>query len=495
MKFGLEQHTIDKLITVFEQYPKLDKAIVFGSRAKGNYKEGSDIDIAIKGRDLNFDDTLHLLRKLDEQELPYEIDLINYHSIKEPDLKEHIDRVGIELYSRWKDYTLGKVSNKITDGAHLSPKEFINGKIMFSVKDMINSGFDYSKPKTISQEDFNLLEKQGCKPEIDDILIAKDGSVLKHIFRVVNEPDYVLLSSIAIVKPKKEIIDPTFLVYTLKSPKISDTILTNFVSGSGVPRIVLKDFKKIDISVPPLPEQTAIASILSSLDDKIDLLQRQNKTLEQLAETIFRQWFVEEAEEQSNKKMILGDLIESVSITYKFKSGEAIFLNTSDIYLGEVLIDNYSSAKDLPGQAKKSIQKDDILFSEIRPANGRWAYIDFEAEDYVVSTKLMVLRSKGKINQAFIYFYLTHPTTVEWLAVLAESRSGTFPQITFDQLADLKINIPSEKRLIEIEEWCKMTLFKIKQNSKQIRTLTQTRDTLLPKLMSGELRVRMSEQD
>ena len=109
--FGLSDIVVDKIQYIFAENARVEKAIVFGSRAKGNYKEGSDIDIAIKGQDLNFDDTLSLLRKLDELELPYEIDLINYETIKESDLKDHIDRVGIELYSRWKEFKLGDIAD------------------------------------------------------------------------------------------------------------------------------------------------------------------------------------------------------------------------------------------------------------------------------------------------------------------------------------------------------------------------------------------------
>lgn len=246
----------------------------------------------------------------------------------------------------------------------------------------------------------------------------------------------------------------------------------------------------LELSIPPLPDQIQIASILSCLDDKIDLLHRQNKTLEQLAETIFRQWFVEEAEEQSEEKFSLGDLIDSVSITHKFPANKIVFLNTSDIYLGDVLIHEPIDVKTLPGQAKKSIQKKDILFSEIRPANGRYAFINFNADNYVVSTKLMVLRSKNVLSQPFIYFYLTNSQTVEWLQVLAESRSGTFPQITFDQLRDLKINIPNDSILKSTINWCETAIEKIYSNTKLIRTLTQLRDILLPKLMNGELKVK-----
>ena len=140
----------------------------------------------------------------------------------------------------------------------------------------------------------------------------------------------------------------------------------------------------------------------------------------------------------------LGDFAESVSITHDFKKNTVIFLNTSDIYLGDFLHSIYGNVDGLPGQAKKTIKQFDILFSEIRPANGRWAFVEKEeTDDYVVSTKLMVIRTKSaRLHPKYLYYFLTAPETVSWLQVLAESRSGTFPQITFDQVAGLDLPLP-----------------------------------------------------
>ncbi len=91
----------------------------------------------------------------------------------------------------------------------------------------------------------------------------------------------------------------------------------------------------------------------------------------------------------------LGDFADSISDTHKMEKEQLIFLNTSDILHGKILHRNYTVVRDWPGQAKKAIRKDDILFSEIRPANGRWAYVDEDADDFVVSTKLMVIRARS----------------------------------------------------------------------------------------------------
>jgi type I restriction enzyme S subunit len=244
--------------------------------------------------------------------------------------------------------------------------------------------------------------------------------------------------------------------------------------------------------LPPLPEQQAIAEVLSSLDDKIDLLHRNNKTLEEVMNTFMRQWFLAEAEGEYKTTLKIGDCLKSVSTTHKFPSTEVVFLNTSDILLGRVLVHTTTPVKTLPGQAKKAIEKGDILFSEIRPANGRWAFVDFESTNYVVSTKLMVLRGTGKVSTELLYFYLTHKQTVDYLQMLAESRSGTFPQITYDQLSDLEIHLPNEESLIMASTIAKDTLQQLSRNNKQIVTLQNLRDTLLPKLMSGQVSVNIN---
>lgn len=139
----------------------------------------------------------------------------------------------------------------------------------------------------------------------------------------------------------------------------------------------------------------------------------------------------------------IGELASSISDTHKFGKEQLIFLNTSDILHGKILHRTYSAVKDLPGQAKKSIRRDDILFSEIRPANGRWAYVEEVADDFVVSTKLMVIRAKqDRLFPKFLYQFLTSSQITKWLQHLAESRSGTFPQITFEQVATLELPLP-----------------------------------------------------
>ena len=147
-----------------------------------------------------------------------------------------------------------------------------------------------------------------------------------------------------------------------------------------------------------------------------------------------------------NKFKTLGELIDSISITHNFKKEKLIFLNTSDVLEGKILVDSYMSVSKMKGQAKKTIQNGDILYSEIRPKNKRYAYIKdlSNPEDYVVSTKLMVLRNKSEeLNTDYLYLYLTNQATIDYLQSRAENRIGSFPQITFEIIKVLKIWLPN----------------------------------------------------
>ena len=179
------------------------------------------------------------------------------------------------------------------------------------------------------------------------------------------------------------------------------------------------------------------------------------------------------------KEYKLGALIKSISKTYKFSNEKVCFLNTSDTLEGKVINHNYFEPNDLPGQAKKSIELNDILYSEIRPANKRYAFIDFNVEKYVVSTKLMVLRINNieVITPKYLYYFLTSDEIVQLLQMLAESRSGTFPQIRFEEISLLDIKLPPINIQNSIVELISSLDDKIELNNKinqELETLAQT---------------------
>ena len=124
---------------------------------------------------------------------------------------------------------------------------------------------------------------------------------------------------------------------------------------------------------------------------------------------------------------------------------KAIFINTGDVDKGEFLHNNFTAVEHMPGQARKAIANKDILYSEIRPGNKRYCYVDVKnPEDYVVSTKFMVLETIAEVSSEYLYLVLTSNNCEREFKLIAESRSGTFPQITFDSIGYYPITFPSD---------------------------------------------------
>ncbi|PQJ72761.1 restriction endonuclease subunit S [Polaribacter butkevichii] len=213
------------------------------------------------------------------------------------------------------------------------------------------------------------------------------------------------------------------------------------------------------LPIPSLEKQQQIVAEYNTVAKRIKLNEQLNQKLEETAQALYKHWFVDfefpnvdgKPYKSSGGEMVyneeldkdipvgwsverLGEIIESHSKKHDFKKEELIFFNTSDILEGDFLHNNYMKVEEMPGQAKKTISKNDILYSEIRPANKRYALVRIDSEDYVVSTKLMVLRLlTDKFNSERIYHYLIYPETIKELHQAAEGRSGTFPQITFEE--------------------------------------------------------------
>ena len=155
------------------------------------------------------------------------------------------------------------------------------------------------------------------------------------------------------------------------------------------------------------------------------------------------------------KECTIGDLCNTISDTYKGNDELAVLVNTSDVLEGKVLNHTAVENKNLKGQFKKTFRKNDILYSEIRPANKRFAFIDFDdTSNYIASTKLMVLRHNEKVMPEFLFALLKSNYVIAELQQLAETRSGTFPQITFSsELAPIRVNLPdkdTQKQIVSV---------------------------------------------
>ena len=196
------------------------------------------------------------------------------------------------MKSEWKTSTIGAACSLVTDGSHSSPKSVESGEYMVSVKDFTEYGFDFTSCRRISSDDYETLKRNGCVPEQGDILIGKDGARYFEDIIIYRQPERpALLSSIAILRCNKEEIQPEFLYYTLRTPGFKQDVRDNYGSGSAIPRIILKDFKRMPISYPSLEVQKQITAVLSILDQRIQANTKINDNLQQQAELLYHERF------------------------------------------------------------------------------------------------------------------------------------------------------------------------------------------------------------
>lgn len=177
----------------------------------------------------------------------------------------------------WKIVSLGDICTRITDGAHHSPQSVDEGYSMASVKDMESWGIKESSCRKIKLEDYEHLVRNDCKPLVGDVLIAKDGSYLKHVFPIYEDNPYVILSSIAILRPNEK-TTPEFLTFYLLDPSIKKK-LAGFVSGVAIQRIILKDFRKFSIKLPTKELIDNFTFYVRPNLLQIQLLRKQNEML------------------------------------------------------------------------------------------------------------------------------------------------------------------------------------------------------------------------
>jgi type I restriction enzyme, S subunit len=320
--------------------------------------------------------------------------------------------------------------------------------------------------------------------------LSKEGDTLGYGAKIPRSKGKVYLHNqrIGLVEILNNGIDKDYLHWLLRTPEYQGFVL-GAATGTSVRHTSPTTIRQYTFLIPPLPEQKAIAAVLSSLDDKIDLLHRQNQTLETMAETLFRQWFIEEAKEDW-KEVTIGDFVElnraSIDKNYSYKT--IYYLDTGSLTNG--IIESFQSlnSDEAPSRAKRLVQHNDVLISTVRPDQKHYGIIKNPIENLVVSTGFCVLTCT-KIDPHFIYLLLTNGEMTDYLHSIAEGSTSTYPSLKPSDIGAIVFSLPPTDRLKEFSIIANTSWKKIERNHIQIRTLEKLRDTLLPKLMSGEVRV------
>jgi len=316
----------------------------------------------------------------------------------------------------------------------------------------------------------------------ETIIVGRVGAYCGSVY-YENNPIWISDNALS-AKPKND-NDTKFLYYFLKHAS-----LNQHAGGSSHPLVTQTLLNSLEYSFCTNPtEQKAIAEVLSSLDDKIDLLHHQNKTLEELAQTLFKQWFIEEAKDEW-EEVTLGDFVKTNVATIKKDSSLKTiqYLDTSSLTEGKIDSFQQLDLSEAPSRAKRIVKHNDVLISTVRPNQKHYGIIKNPTEDMIVSTGYCVV-SCEKLNPHFIYILLTTDDMTEYLHSIAEGSTSTYPSLKPSDIEAVEFLLPPEDKLKKFSDYADNAWDKIDNNHIQIKTLENMRDTLLPKLMRGEVRV------
>ena len=383
--------------------------------------------------------------------------------------------------TEWETYRLGDVIEKIIDNrgksAPISEDKF---QPIIEINSLGGRTPDYTVVrKWVSEKTYSTWFRSG-HPVVGDILIPTVGTI--GIVSMMNENRGCIAQNVIALRVKSDVCC-LFIYYYLKSDRVRQQLL-NLNIGGVQPSIKVPHLLNLEIFLPPLEEQRRIAGILGAIDDKIENNRRINTNLELQAQTLFDKWC-----ESCLKNITIKELADNILDYTPNANSEVVLLNSSDVTQGVFAKLPLVSNVNLKGQFKKRFQKGDILYSEIRPRNKHYAYCYFDSDRYIASTRLIVLRGKKEkiVSNTLLYQYLISQNVFEEFTLKTETRSGTFPQGNYQDLSSIVVPYSDNQR--EIAGVLDSIYKIIWHNNTEIETLATLRDTLLPKLMNGEIKL------
>ena len=353
-----------------------------------------------------------------------------------------------------------------------------------------------SKQRSNKQGVYPYYGAQGIIDYVDDfifdgkfLLIAEDGENLKSrkqkIAQLANGKFWVNNHAHIIQTNEKCILEYLYYMFNILD-------ISGYITGSAQPKLSQSNLNAISINLPSIEAQKKIVSILSILDDKIALNQQINNNLEQQAQAIFKSWLSENSGNYNFIPLYEIALINPDTYSIKENWKHISYLDTSSITNGvisEIQTINPQIDK-LPSRAKRKVKNRDIVYSTVRPNQRHFGIITNPSSDMLVSTGFAVIRSMCEnVSNELIYLHITNNDFIEKMQQLAEQSTSTFPSIKPSDLGCCLIPCPNNESGIRLNEHLKSVYNIISCNNEQNNELAKLRDTLLPKLMNGEIDV------
>lgn len=409
--------------------------------------------------------------------------------------------------SEWQDIVIEELCSEITDCVNKTAPsvDYVTPYKMIRTTNIKQGRINLDEVRYVTEETYKTWIRRGA-PQLEDIILTREAPVGE--VGMIRTSEKVFLGQRTMMyRADRTKADPYFLYYAFQTEAVQEQIHSAGM-GSVVEHVRVPDAKKFKINTPPLPEQKAIASVLSSLDDKIDLLHRQNKTLEAMAETLFRHWFMEEAKEDW-EEVPLSDYFK-VKHGYAFK-GEFITPEPTKYRLvtpGNFEIGGgfksakfkYYSSDVIPEEYVFNELDFVVTMTDLSKEGDTLGYPAFIPLHHKADVLYLHNQRVGKVQfydekECKFFFYMLMKQDVYQQFIVGSCTGTSVKHTSPTTIGSFTFAKPPQEKIHDFDRIVGQKFAKIFVNQKQIQTLENLRNTLLPKLMSGEVRVQYQTEE
>ena len=526
---GLTEQEWDQIRNVLHTVPAIEKAVLFGSRAMGLARGNSDVDIMLYGDGLALGDVAHARALLEETTLPYQFDMVLYND-ENDNLRKHVEQYGRVLISKsninisnWTIMPLESAGVMLIDCDHRTPKEQDFGFPYITIPQLKDGHIAYREARKISKEDFIEWTKK-LMPQKDDVVVVRRCNSGESAV-IPDGLQCAIGQNLVVLRADGQHVYPPFLRWLVRGQEWWAEVRKFINVGAVFDSLRCRDIPKFRLPIPPKAYQKQIVSILDNLDARIQLLRETNVTLEAIAQALFKSWFVDfdPVHAKAEGRIPEGMDAETVALfPSEFEESELGMIprgwrvapiggyvtivgggTPSTKKPGYWTPEEYAwtSPKDLSGLSSPVLLSTEkkisavglgVISSGLLPA-GTFLLSSRAPIGYLAITEIPLAINQGyiavtpesELPPLFMYFWCK----LNMETIKGHANGSTFMEISKKSFRLIPAIIP-ERSVVDAclpELHC---LFeRIATNEKQAHTLTSLRDTLLPRLISGKLRL------
>jgi type I restriction enzyme S subunit len=473
----------------------------FGSRARWTAKDSSDLDLAIVSESpLSSSRLSHLKQAFEQSYLPFSVDVVDLSKVS-PEFRKVIEKqrvvfrkanengIGQHVFSERRSLPLEDAIETIIDYRGKTPKKVDSGIPLITAKIIKNGRID-TPTEFISPDDYDEWMRRGL-PQAGDVLLTMEaplGEVAQ-----LETGKVALAQRLVALRGKKNLLDNDFLKYLLQSREVQDQLRSR-ASGTTVQGIKQSELRKINLTLPKLDEQRAIANVLGTLDKKIELNQRMNETLEAMSQALFKSWFLDKTQNGMPKgwrESAISDVATNIQYGLTQSASEEPvgprFLRITDIQGGRVDWANVPFCRVSPNEQQRyRLKPGDILVARTGASTGENIYLP-TVPDAVFASYLVRFQFNDPAVGRYVGAFMRTPAYFDYVKGCIGGSAQ--PNASAQVLAKANLPIPPADLVSRFAETVAPLDERIASNNEESRTLAALRDALLPKLLSGTLRV------